>query len=150
MSRTLPINIISEGVVTRTVRDTAHFVAAMEDAWRNPMLAPVGLVEGPGDRKLRIGVLTETPNGAPIDPQTQAGVDAAVPFDELMYRLTRYVVTTPLHNVAGTPGLAMPVGLSGEGLPLSVHLSGVRGGERTLLELGYQLEAELCGLRIEA
>lgn len=73
-----------------------------------------------------------------------------VPFDKLMYRLTQYVVTTPLHNVAGTPGLAMPVGLSGEGLPLSVHLSGVRGGERTLLKLGYQLEAELCGLRMEA
>jgi amidase len=263
-TRSLPINMVGEGVVSRTVRDTAHFVAAMEDVWRNPALAPVGLVEGPGERTLRIGLVTATINGAPVDPVVRAGVEEAVrvltglgheveevglpvgpqfaddfalywgllsglattagplvfgrpfdrsrldgltrglrrhlvrnahrvpgavhrlrkvgaaydtwmsgydavlspvlahpapalghlspmvPYDELMHRLTQYVVTTPLHNVAGTPGLALPIGLSGTGLPLSVHLGGARGGERTLLELGYQVEAALPAPRIDA
>jgi hypothetical protein len=35
-ARTLPVKLISEGVVSRSVRDTAAFVHAMERAWRNP------------------------------------------------------------------------------------------------------------------
>ncbi|HET7736543.1 MAG TPA: amidase [Nocardioidaceae bacterium] len=263
LAKTLPINMVSEGVVTRSVRDTAHFVAAMEDVWRNPSLEPVGLVEGVADRTYRIGVLTETVNGAPVHPETQAAVDQVVrvleklgheveevplpvgpqfvedftlywgllatlsttvgaptfgfpfhqrrldgltkglrghhlknvhrtpgalrrlkavaatydvtmagfdavvcptlahpaprlghlsptqPFDELMLKLQQYVVTTPVHNIAGTPGLSMPVGLSTDGLPIGVHLSGTRGGERTLLELAYLIEAELPAPRIQ-
>ena len=38
-ARHLPINMISEGVVTRSVRDTAAFLAAAENHWRNPSLA---------------------------------------------------------------------------------------------------------------
>ncbi len=63
-ARHLPINMISEGVVTRTVRDTAAFFAAMEDHWRNPALAPVGLVHGPAARTLRIGLVADTITGA--------------------------------------------------------------------------------------
>ncbi|HWB66117.1 MAG TPA: amidase [Mycobacteriales bacterium] len=71
----LPINMISEGVVTRTVRDTATFVAAAEDVWRNPALPPIGLVRGPAERRLRVGVVLETVNGAPIDEPTRAAVE---------------------------------------------------------------------------
>jgi amidase len=35
-ARMLPVKIIAEGVVTRTVRDTAHFFAGAEQYWRNP------------------------------------------------------------------------------------------------------------------
>ncbi|WP_061006671.1 amidase [Mycolicibacterium mucogenicum] len=52
----LPINMISEGVLTRSVRDTAAFVAACENHWRNPKLAPIGRVNGPAQRILRVGV----------------------------------------------------------------------------------------------
>ncbi len=259
----IPIKVVSEGVVTRSVRDTATFHAAMEDHWQNPSLEPIGLVEGPSDRKLRIGLLTKTINGAPLDAATKSAVDdvAALlttfgheieevelpvdpsfaddftlywgllatmattigaptfgfpfaqnrldgltvglrrnhlrnlhrtpgairrlkavpaqydafikgfdavlgptlahtaprlghlspnqPFDQLMHRLEQYVVTTPVHNVAGAPGIAVPVGLSDDGLPVSVHFSGFRGGERTLLELAYLLEAERPRPRIQ-
>ena len=40
---------------------------------------------------------------------------------------------TPAWNVAGTPGVAVPVGLDDEGLPLAVQLVGRSGSEATLL-----------------
>jgi amidase len=74
-ARHLPVNMISEGVVTRTVRDTATFLAAAEDHWRNPALPPVGLVRGPAERRLRIGLVLDTVNGAPVDEPTRAAVE---------------------------------------------------------------------------
>ncbi|MDQ2797943.1 MAG: amidase, partial [Actinomycetota bacterium] len=73
-ARHLPINMISEGVVTRTVRDTAAFVAASEDHWRNPGLPPIGLVHGPADRRLRVGLLIDSVTGLP-DEQTRTAVE---------------------------------------------------------------------------
>jgi amidase len=75
LARHLPINMISEGVLTRTVRDTATFVAAAEDHWRNPALPPIGLVSGPADRRLRIGLVTTSIVDAPIDAPTLAAVE---------------------------------------------------------------------------
>lgn len=63
MARKLPINIVSEGVLTRTVRDTAAYTAAVEEYWRNPALPPIGLVEGPGSKRLRIALLLENIGG---------------------------------------------------------------------------------------
>jgi amidase len=74
-ARHLPINMVSEGVLTRTVRDTAAFVAAAEEHWRNPMLAPVGLVRGPAARRLRVGVVLDTVTGAVVDGATRAAVE---------------------------------------------------------------------------
>ncbi|WP_445184517.1 amidase [Pseudonocardia sp. Cha107L01] len=75
-ARALPINIISEGVVTRSVRDTATFFAAAERYWRNPALPPLGLVQGPAERRLRIGLLTESVGGIRTDAETRAAVEA--------------------------------------------------------------------------
>ncbi len=74
-ARHLPINMISEGVLTRTVRDTAAFLAAAEDHWRNPALPPIGLVCGPAERRLRIGLVLESVNDVTIDAQTRAAVE---------------------------------------------------------------------------
>jgi amidase len=74
-ARTLPINMVSEGVLTRSVRDTAAFLAAAEEHWRNPKLAPVGLVRGPADRRLRVGVVLDTVTGAVVDDDTRAAVE---------------------------------------------------------------------------
>ncbi|MDJ0395812.1 amidase [Rhodococcus sp. G-MC3] len=70
----MPVNIVSNGVLTRTVRDTAAFVAQIEQ-YRNPRgLASVGLVEGPVRRRLRIGVITRSLPGIPLDSDTHAAV----------------------------------------------------------------------------
>ncbi|MER7622111.1 amidase [Streptomyces sp. NPDC126503] len=77
-SRRLPVDIFCEGVVSRSVRDTAAFLAAAERYWRNPALPPVGLVEGPSERRLRVGFLLDSPNGVPCDPTTRAAVTETV------------------------------------------------------------------------
>jgi amidase len=255
-ARHLPINMVSEGVVTRTVRDTAAFLAACEDYWRNPTLPPIGLVCGPADRRLRVGLVLESANEAVVDAPTRSAVErvaavlekaghvvepielpvtaqfaddfvhywgllatlaattgrvtfdwkfdvskldgltvglrghnlrhlAAVPgalrrlrgigvhyarmfarhevvlspvlahvtpplghlsptvdFETLIDRLRRYVAFTPLNNIAGTPAIAVPAGMSENGLPIGVQLSGAYGDERTLLETAFLLEAE--------
>ncbi|THA25521.1 amidase [Streptomyces sp. RKND-216] len=73
-SRPLPIDVVNDGIVSRSVRDTAAFLAAAETHWRNPKLPPLGLVEGPSERRLRIGLLAESPTGVPIDAATGAAV----------------------------------------------------------------------------
>jgi Asp-tRNA(Asn)/Glu-tRNA(Gln) amidotransferase A subunit family amidase len=58
--RRMPVGIVANGVVTRSVRDTAAFYREAERTWRNPKLAPVGDVTGPGRQRLRIAVLTRS------------------------------------------------------------------------------------------
>lgn len=56
VSQRMPVDIFSDGVLTRSVRDTARFFHAIESVYRAPQLPPIGLVEGPGRARLRIGV----------------------------------------------------------------------------------------------
>ena len=62
-----PLDIVANGVLTRSVRDTAVFLAAAERYRPVPRLPRVGLVEGPAQRRLRVGLVTETLNGVPLD-----------------------------------------------------------------------------------
>ena len=48
------------------VRDTAVFYGAAEPYQRRSGLPAMGIVEGPGSRRLRIGLYTSTPDGTPI------------------------------------------------------------------------------------
>jgi amidase len=66
---------ISEGVVSRSVRDTAAFVHAMERVWRNPTLPPIGRVLGSSSRRLRIGLLDATIGPAELDAATRRALD---------------------------------------------------------------------------
>src|SRR5271163_2009625 len=58
--RRMPVGIIANGVLTRSVRDTAAFYREAERIWRNPKLAPVGDVTEPGRQRLRIAVVTRS------------------------------------------------------------------------------------------
>ena len=69
----LPIKIISEGMLTRSVRDTAYFYAEMEKSYHSPALAKMGLIEGASSRRLRIGLI-ETPIHGHFDQETQRTV----------------------------------------------------------------------------
>jgi amidase len=64
-----------------------------------------------------------------------------LPFATLRERCIRYVGYTPVHNVAGTPAMSVPLGSSAAGLPIGVQFAARRGGETTLLALAYELEA---------
>ena len=58
--RRMPVGIVANGVLTRSVRDTAAFYREAERIWRNPKLAPIGDVTGPGRQRLRIAVVTRS------------------------------------------------------------------------------------------
>lgn len=58
--RQMPIRIVANGVVTRTVRDTAAFYREVERTWRNTRLPPIGDVTGPGRTRLRVAVFTSS------------------------------------------------------------------------------------------
>lgn len=75
-ARSLPLNIVTEGVVTRTVRDTARFYLGAERSYRNPDLPAIGEVTGPGKRRLTIGLVTDSLNGLRTDQATRDSMDA--------------------------------------------------------------------------
>lgn len=78
MTRKLPLNIVNEGVVTRSVRDTAAFYAAAEQFYRNKSLPAMGHVHadaGSGVRPLRIALVTELFDGTTADPECVAVVE---------------------------------------------------------------------------
>jgi amidase len=71
----LPLRIVSEGILTRSVRDTAHFYAAVEQRRAPRGLPPIGLVEGPSGKRLRIGLVLDSIRGVTSCPETRAAVE---------------------------------------------------------------------------
>lgn len=72
----LPVNLVTQGVLTRSVRDTAYYFAEAERVYRNPELAPIGMVVRPERRRLRVGLVTDSLAGSPLDPHTRDAVIA--------------------------------------------------------------------------
>lgn len=62
MSRQMPVRLVNDGVLTRSVRDTAAFYREGERIWRNRALPPIGAVTAPGRERLRIAVVTRSVN----------------------------------------------------------------------------------------
>ncbi len=58
----MPVKIVTNGVLTRSVRDTAAFYREAEHIWRNRRLPPIGAVTGPTPGRLRIAVVTKSVN----------------------------------------------------------------------------------------
>lgn len=89
LARTMPIRLVSEGVVSRTVRDTAAFISTLERSWRNPALPPVGRVVGPSSRRLHIGLLDATIGPTGLDEATRQALEGTARLLESMgHRVT--------------------------------------------------------------
>jgi amidase len=58
--RQMPIRVVANGVVSRSVRDTAAFYAEAERIWPAAKLPPIGHVKHAGTRRLRIAVITHS------------------------------------------------------------------------------------------
>ncbi|WP_405497374.1 amidase [Streptomyces sp. NBC_00096] len=263
LGRQMPIDLISDGIVSRSVRDAAAFLAAAETYRRSPELPPLGLVEGPSGQRLRIGFMLDSPNGVHSDTATRAAVtetvatlerlghtvepvelamdpsftddfltywgmlsfllgvtgrtlgadfdrhrmdglsrglreeyvrnwrrtpgvlrrlkrtreayaaafrgldlvltpvlaqttppighlSPTVPYAKLIERILAYVAFTPVDNVVGTPSLSLPSSsATTDALPIGVMFSARPGGERKLLEIGFELEADRPFRRIQ-
>jgi mandelamide amidase len=61
----------------------------------------------------------------------------AVPFDQAVAR------NIAPGSTAGVPGLVLPAGLTGQGLPVALEFDGPAHGDRALIELGDALEQAL-------
>ncbi|MGH3722913.1 MAG: amidase [Mycobacterium sp.] len=76
-SSSAPVKIVAEGVLVRSVRDCARFFEAAELNYRNPKLTPIGSVDRPVQRRLRIGLCMDSPFTPATDTATRQAVDSA-------------------------------------------------------------------------
>jgi amidase len=71
----LPVKIVSEGVITRSVRDSAHFLAGAERFRKHRRLPPVGLVEGPGKARLRVALVLDSIGDNRSDDESRNAIE---------------------------------------------------------------------------
>jgi amidase len=99
-ARHLPINIVSDGVITRSVRDSAHFYAGVERQYPCRKLPPIGLVEGPGEHRLRVGLAVDSIGVDPTDAATRAAVlDAARLLESLGHTVEEVEIPDEAHSL---------------------------------------------------
>ncbi|MFF0815344.1 amidase [Rhodococcus sp. NPDC003318] len=91
--RAMPVRLVTQGVLTRSVRDAARYYATAEAHRRNPSLPPVRLVAGPNPTRLRIGVILDSVGGRRSDDETRAAVTATA---DLLSELGHHVEDAPL------------------------------------------------------
>jgi amidase len=73
----IPVRIAAQGVLTRSVRDTALLLALADPNRPDAGLPPIGHVTRPGHQRLRIGMCVTTVRGLPLTHDTEAAVRAA-------------------------------------------------------------------------
>ena len=77
-NETMPVKVVADGVLARSVRDVARFFEAAELTYRNPALPAIGAVPDGPIRRLRIGVTLDSPAAPRSDASTRAAVEQAV------------------------------------------------------------------------
>ncbi|MCB0923162.1 MAG: amidase [Mycobacterium sp.] len=87
MSRQMPVRLINDGVLTRSVRDTAAFYREAERIWRNRSLPPIGAVTGPGRDRLRVAVVTRSINRDAGDSVRDRTLETAELLSDLGHRV---------------------------------------------------------------
>ncbi|MEO3757321.1 amidase [Mycobacterium sp. B14F4] len=95
--RQMPLRIVANGVVTRSVRDTAAFYREMERVSRNPRLPAVGDVTGPSAQRLRIAVCTQSIAREAGPEVRELTLKTAALLDELGHKVTTIDNPVPAH-----------------------------------------------------
>lgn len=85
--RAMPVRIVYNGVVTRSVRDTAAFYAEAERIWRNTKLPPIGDVRAPGAQRLKIAVITQSIQRETSAEMRELTLKTAALLEELGHRV---------------------------------------------------------------
>jgi amidase len=85
--RQMPLRIVTNGVVTRSVRDTAAFYREAERIWRNPRLPAIGDVTGPSRQRRTIAVITTSIGREASAEVRELTLKTAALLDELGHRV---------------------------------------------------------------
>ncbi len=88
LMRQMPVRIISDGVVTRSVRDTAAFFREAERIYRNLRLRPIGDVTRPGPTRLRVAVVTDGIGRSATPEVEELTLKTASLLEELGHQVT--------------------------------------------------------------
>jgi amidase len=85
--RLMPIRLVADGVLTRTVRDTAAFLREAELIKPASGLRPIGDIGGPSRRRLRIAVCTAADGRSASPEVTELTLKTAKELEELGHRV---------------------------------------------------------------
>jgi len=77
-SRLMPVDIVTEGLLTRSVRDVALHLSEAEKLYRPKRMPAVGHVTAPLGRKLRVGLVSEAPMGGKVDAANRQVLEETV------------------------------------------------------------------------
>jgi amidase len=84
----MPLHLVANGVVSRSVRDTAAFLREAERVYRNPKLPAIGDVTRPGAQRLRIAFCTKSILREASPEMRELTLKAAALLDELGHKVT--------------------------------------------------------------
>lgn len=84
----MPLHLVANGVVSRSVRDTAAFLREAERVYRNPKLAPIGNVTQPSKQRLHIAVCTQSISRDSAPEIRELTLKTAAMLEELGHRVT--------------------------------------------------------------
>jgi amidase len=93
--RQMPVRIVSDGVLTRSVRDTAAFLREAERIYRNLALAPVGDVTRPSRARRTVAVVTEGVAVAATPEIEKLTLETAELLESLGHRVERIAQPVP-------------------------------------------------------
>ncbi|HET7432660.1 MAG TPA: amidase, partial [Nocardioides sp.] len=88
MMRQMPVRIVVDGVVTRSVRDTAAFFREAEKVYRNHALQPIGDISRPARARLKVALVTEGIGVAASPEVRDLTLKTAGLLEELGHRVT--------------------------------------------------------------
>jgi amidase len=90
--RDMPIRIVSDGVVSRSVRDTAAFFHEAEKVYRALHLPPIGDITRPARARLRVGVATTVLGRTATPEVTELTLKTASLLESLGHRVEEATV----------------------------------------------------------
>ncbi|KQW46899.1 amidase [Nocardioides sp. Root1257] len=96
LNRQMPIRIVSDGVLTRSVRDTAAFLREAERVYRELRLPPIGDVTRPGRKRLRVAVHTAGIGRAAAPEVVELTLKTAHLLEELGHEVEEVAHPAPL------------------------------------------------------
>jgi amidase len=95
--REMPVRIVSDGVLTRSVRDTAAFYREAEKVWRNLKLPPIGDLSRPGRKRLNVAVVTTSVGREPSAEVRELTLKTAAWLEELGHHVEHVEPPVPAY-----------------------------------------------------